>query len=105
MIRRSALLHPWCPIPEIEFRASGSGFLLSALPFGPEAANLNARLDDKEGREGDFDPREKPGTNPGTGTGYHPTALPTVGPYATPVSGFVYRNLQAALPSEPEIEF
>ena len=22
------------------------------------------------------------GTNPGTGTGYHPTALPTVGPYA-----------------------
>ena len=30
----------------------------------------------------------KPGTNPGTGTAYHPTALPTVGPYAPPVPGF-----------------
>ena len=25
--------------------------------------------------------------NPGTGTGYHPTALPTVGPDALPVLG------------------
>ena len=31
----------------------------------------------------------RPGTNPGTGTAYHPTALPTVGPYALPVPGFV----------------
>ena len=30
-----------------------------------------------------------PGTNPGTGTANHPTALPTVGPYALPVPGFV----------------
>ena len=28
-----------------------------------------------------------PGTNPGTGIAYHPTALPTVGPYALPAPG------------------
>ena len=28
-------------------------------------------------------------TNPGTGTGYLPTALPTVGPYALPVPSIV----------------
>jgi len=33
--------------------------------------------------------RVGPGTIPGTGTAYHPTALPTVGPYALPVPGFV----------------
>ena len=27
----------------------------------------------------------RPGTNPGTGTAYVPTAVPTVGPYALPV--------------------
>ena len=32
---------------------------------------------------------ERPGTNPDTGTAYHPTALPTVGPYALPVPGVV----------------
>ena len=32
------------------------------------------------------------GTNPGTGTGYHTTALLTVGPYALPVPGFVAGN-------------
>ena len=31
--------------------------------------------------------RVLPGTNPGTGTAYHPTALPTVRPYALPGSG------------------
>jgi len=31
----------------------------------------------------------RPGTNPGTGTAYHPTAPPTVGPYALPVPGLV----------------
>ena len=30
----------------------------------------------------------RPGTNPGTGTAYHPTALHTVGPYELPVPGF-----------------
>jgi len=30
-----------------------------------------------------------PLTHPGTGTGHHPTAQPTVGPYALPVPGFV----------------
>ena len=30
-----------------------------------------------------------PGTNPGTGTAYHPTALSTLGPYALPVPGSV----------------
>ena len=29
------------------------------------------------------------GTNPGTGTAYPPTALPTVGPYELPVPGLV----------------
>ena len=33
--------------------------------------------------------QEGPGTNPGTGNAYHPTALPTVGPYALPVPSFV----------------
>ena len=33
--------------------------------------------------------RQGPGTNPGTDTAYRPTALPTVGPYALPVLGFV----------------
>ena len=32
---------------------------------------------------------ERPGTNPGTGTAYHPMALPTVGPYALAVPGVV----------------
>ena len=31
----------------------------------------------------------RPGTNPGTGTGYPPTALATVGPYGLPVPGVV----------------
>jgi len=30
---------------------------------------------------------EIPGTDPGTGTAYHPTTLPTVGPYSLPVPG------------------
>ena len=34
-------------------------------------------------------PRARPGTNPGAGTTFHPTPLPTVGPYALPVPGFV----------------
>ena len=29
----------------------------------------------------------RPGTNPGTGTTYHPMALPIIGPYALPVPG------------------
>ena len=36
-----------------------------------------------------FENIQRPGTNPGTGTAYYPTALPTIGPYALPVSGFV----------------
>ena len=42
-----------------------------------------------------FPPRARTGIvrrsprQPGTGTAYHPTALPTVGPYALPVPGFV----------------
>ena len=31
--------------------------------------------------------RARPGMDPGTGTAYHPTALPTVGSYALPVPG------------------
>ena len=31
----------------------------------------------------------RPGTCSGTGTAYHPTALPTVAPYGLPVPGFV----------------
>ena len=30
-----------------------------------------------------------PGTNPGTGTAYRPTPLPTVGPYTLPRSGLL----------------
>ena len=30
-----------------------------------------------------------PGTNPGTGTAYVPTALPIVGPYGLPVPGYL----------------
>ena len=31
----------------------------------------------------------RPGTKPGTGTAYHPSAQPTVGPYELPVPGFI----------------
>ena len=34
-------------------------------------------------------PAGSPGTDPGAGAGYHPTALATVGGYALPVPGFV----------------
>ena len=34
-------------------------------------------------------PAASPGTDPGAGAGYHPTALATVGGYALPVPGFV----------------
>ena len=38
---------------------------------------------------GELDKLVKVFPNPGTGTAYPPTALPTVGPYALPVPGFV----------------
>ena len=42
--------------------------------------------------------RQVSGTNPGTGTVYNPTALPTVGPYALPVPG---RRRSSRRPARP----
>ena len=41
-----------------------------------------------------------PGANPGRGTVYHPTALPTVGLYALPAPGFVPGAVRAHPASE-----
>ena len=42
-----------------------------------------------------------PGTDPGTGTAYLPTALPTVGPYALPGSGAASKDSVEAGPTAP----
>ena len=46
--------------------------------------------------------RGRSGTNSGTGTAYHPTALPTVGPCALSVPGFV-PGCRAKLSSAPSL--
>ena len=69
-------------------RECASG-LPSAL-FGPATSGPMAPTSTSEAtrsRNGSL--TRCPGTNPGTGTAYHPTALPTVGPCALPVPGFV----------------
>jgi len=60
-------------------RGYGSGLRIEGLGFGVEGLPPPRR----------FCHSERPGTDPGTDTEYPPTALPTVGPYALPVPGFV----------------
>ena len=52
-------------------------------------AQLYPRSGQKGAMGGELAKLEKVFPNPGTGTAYPPTALPTVGPYALPVPGFV----------------
>ena len=52
-------------------------------------AQLYPRSGQKGAMGGDLAKLEKVSPNPGTGTAYPPTALPTVGSYALPVPGFV----------------
>ena len=62
---------------------------LSLTPPTPPTAQLFPLSGQKGAMGGELDKLVKVFPNPGTGTAYPPTVLPTVGPYALPVPGFV----------------